>query len=77
MPTFFATQHRWRVRVVAPSGPQVLDLVLGWNPVLGGVVEGCSDYEDGPGGDEAADDLALGACEGDREAVGDREGRGA
>jgi hypothetical protein len=59
-----------------------MDLVLGWNPVVGGVVEGCGDYEDGPGGDEgssdeAADDLALGACKGDREAVGDGEGRGA
>lgn len=47
-----------------------MDIVLGWNPVVGGVVKGRGDYEDGTGGDEgscdeAADDLALGACEGD------------
>ncbi|GLT71466.1 hypothetical protein SLA2020_434820 [Shorea laevis] len=59
-----------------------MDIVLDRNPVVGGVVEGRGDYEDGACGDEgsgyeATNHLALGACERDREAVGDGKGRGA
>jgi hypothetical protein len=50
--------------------------------VVVGVVEGCGDYEDEPdsdkgSSDEATDNLALGVWEGDREVIGDGEGRGA